>query len=116
MPEGLRPRIVTDQHGLDHVLVGDQDIFVARLGQMGSPGTDVGAPVGPVDPALVGLPPVAVVLDDALFVELPQAAPTSIMSMIPLTTRTRVRWARHKPDVPGRVWSVIVMIVALHPL
>jgi predicted TIM-barrel fold metal-dependent hydrolase len=48
MPDDLRPRIVTDEHGLDHVIVSDQDIFVARLGQMGSPGTDVGAPVGPV--------------------------------------------------------------------
>jgi len=43
-----RPRIETDPSGLDHVLVGGHEVFTARLGQMGSPGTDVGAPVGPV--------------------------------------------------------------------
>jgi uncharacterized protein len=43
-----RPRLETDDQGLDHVIVGDQEVFAARLGQMGTPGTDVGAPVGPV--------------------------------------------------------------------
>jgi len=43
-----RPRVETDEHGLDHVIVGDQEVFLARLGQMASPGTDVGEPVGPV--------------------------------------------------------------------
>jgi len=48
LPDGHRPRRVVDEHGLDHVIVGDQEVFLARLGQMGTPGTDVGAPVGPV--------------------------------------------------------------------
>ena len=48
LPEGVRPEIRTDEHGLDHVVVAGKDVFVARLGQMGTPGTDVGAPVGPV--------------------------------------------------------------------
>jgi predicted TIM-barrel fold metal-dependent hydrolase len=43
-----RPVISTDSGGLDHVTVGGTEVFVARLGQMGTPGTDVGAPVGPV--------------------------------------------------------------------
>jgi len=43
-----RPRVVTDERGLDHVIVADQEVFVARLGQMGTPGTDVGAPGPPV--------------------------------------------------------------------
>jgi predicted TIM-barrel fold metal-dependent hydrolase len=37
----IRPRIETDARGLDHVIVGDDDVFVAKLGQMGTPGTDV---------------------------------------------------------------------------
>jgi predicted TIM-barrel fold metal-dependent hydrolase len=37
----IRPRIETDERGLDHVIVGDDDVFVAKLGQMGTPGTDV---------------------------------------------------------------------------
>lgn len=37
----VRPRIETDARGLDHVIVGDDDVFVAKLGQMGTPGTDV---------------------------------------------------------------------------
>jgi uncharacterized protein len=48
LPDHHRPTIVTDGNGLDHVTVGGQEVFVARLGQMGTPGTDVGAPVGPV--------------------------------------------------------------------
>jgi uncharacterized protein len=48
VPDRWRPRAVTDDRGLDHVLVAGQEVFVARLGQMGTPGTDVGAPVGPV--------------------------------------------------------------------
>jgi predicted TIM-barrel fold metal-dependent hydrolase len=35
-------RIERDSRGLDHVVVGDQEIFVASLGHMGTPGTDVG--------------------------------------------------------------------------
>ncbi len=41
LDESVRPRIETDARGLDHVIVGDDDVFVAKLGQMGSPGTDV---------------------------------------------------------------------------
>lgn len=41
LPDGHRPRIETDARGLDHVIVGDDDVFVAKLGQMGTPGTDV---------------------------------------------------------------------------
>ena len=48
VPERCRPHAVTDDRGLDHVIVAEQEVFVARLGQMGSPGADVGAPVGPV--------------------------------------------------------------------
>ncbi len=48
LPEPYRPAAVTDGDGLDHVLIGGQEVFVARLGQMGQPGTDVGAPSGPV--------------------------------------------------------------------
>ena len=48
VPERCRPHAVTDDRGLDHLIVAEQEVFVARLGQMGSPGTDVGAPVGPV--------------------------------------------------------------------
>jgi predicted TIM-barrel fold metal-dependent hydrolase len=39
--ESVRPRIETDAHGFDHVIVGDDDVFVAKLGEMGTPGTDV---------------------------------------------------------------------------
>lgn len=48
LPERHRPVVTTDPQGLDHVAVGGQEVFVARLGQMGTPGTDVGEPVGPV--------------------------------------------------------------------
>jgi predicted TIM-barrel fold metal-dependent hydrolase len=41
LDESVRPRIETDGRGLDHVIVADDDVFVAKLGQMGSPGTDV---------------------------------------------------------------------------
>jgi predicted TIM-barrel fold metal-dependent hydrolase len=41
LDESVRPRIETDARGLDHVIVGDHDVFVAKLGQMGTPGTDV---------------------------------------------------------------------------
>jgi predicted TIM-barrel fold metal-dependent hydrolase len=37
----IRPRVHTDDRGLDHVLVGDDEVFVAKLGQMGTPGADV---------------------------------------------------------------------------
>src|SRR5829696_9396128 len=37
----IRPRIETDARGLDHVIVGDDEVFVAKLGEMGTPGTDV---------------------------------------------------------------------------
>jgi hypothetical protein len=33
----IRPRIETDARGLDHVIVGDDDVFVAKLGQMYDP-------------------------------------------------------------------------------
>ena len=41
LPPAHRPRVETDGRGLDHVIVGDEDVFVAKLGQMGSPGSDV---------------------------------------------------------------------------
>jgi predicted TIM-barrel fold metal-dependent hydrolase len=37
----IRPRIETDARGLDHVIVADDDVFVGKLGQMGTPGSDV---------------------------------------------------------------------------
>jgi len=48
LPDRFRPTIETDGSGLDHVLVDGHEVFRARLGQMGTPGTDVGAHVGPV--------------------------------------------------------------------
>jgi predicted TIM-barrel fold metal-dependent hydrolase len=44
VPERYRPTATIDEYGLDHVLVAGQEVFLARLGQMGQPGTDVGAP------------------------------------------------------------------------
>ncbi len=41
LDDAIRPRIETDARGLDHVIVGDDEVFVAKLGQMGTPGTDV---------------------------------------------------------------------------
>jgi predicted TIM-barrel fold metal-dependent hydrolase len=41
LAERHRPRIVTDERGLDHVIVGDAHVFLAKLGQMGTPGSDV---------------------------------------------------------------------------
>jgi len=41
LAERYRPRIETDARGLDHVVVGNEEVFVARLGTMGLPGTDV---------------------------------------------------------------------------
>jgi predicted TIM-barrel fold metal-dependent hydrolase len=51
-----RPTVSTDSRGLDHVVVGDQEVFVARLGTMGLPGTDVSRVTDPVplDAALAG--------------------------------------------------------------
>ncbi|HTT87103.1 MAG TPA: amidohydrolase family protein [Acidimicrobiales bacterium] len=48
LPERHRPTIGTDPKGLDHVTVGGHEVFTARLGQMGTPGTDVGAPADAV--------------------------------------------------------------------
>jgi predicted TIM-barrel fold metal-dependent hydrolase len=48
LAERYRPRIETDARGLDHVVVGNEEVFVARLGTMGLPGTDVSRVVGPV--------------------------------------------------------------------
>jgi predicted TIM-barrel fold metal-dependent hydrolase len=48
LPEEHRPRVDTDDRGLDHVSVAGKEVFVARLGQMGTPGTDVGTDVGAV--------------------------------------------------------------------
>jgi len=66
LPDHQRPRAVTDGRGLDHVIVAGQEVFVARLGQMGSPGTDVGAP-GPAVPLEAARPgaydPVARLVD-----------------------------------------------------
>jgi predicted TIM-barrel fold metal-dependent hydrolase len=49
LPDRYRPQVATDERGLDHVSVAGTEVFVARLGQMGTPGTDVGAP-GPAVP------------------------------------------------------------------
>jgi len=46
LADDYRPRIETDTRGLDHVIVGDDDVFIAKLGQMGSPGTDVSTGAG----------------------------------------------------------------------
>jgi len=48
LPERIRPRSELDDQGLDHVIIGDQEVFFARLGQMGRPGTDVSKLVGPL--------------------------------------------------------------------
>ncbi len=48
LPEVIRPRSELDDDGLDHVIVGDEEVFFARLGQMGTPGSDVSRPSGPV--------------------------------------------------------------------
>lgn len=48
LPAEHRPRIETDASGYDHVIVGDAEIFTARLGQMGTPGADVSDMNGPV--------------------------------------------------------------------
>ena len=41
LPDDQRPRIETDARGLDHVLVGNQEIFVGSLGMLGTPGAVV---------------------------------------------------------------------------
>src|SRR6202012_3611871 len=41
LPDDIRPRIATDERGLDHVWVGTDEVFVAKLGQMGTPGSNV---------------------------------------------------------------------------
>ena len=52
LPDEHRPQLTTDDRGLDHVHVAGTEVFVARLGQMGTPGIDVGAP-GPAVRSLV---------------------------------------------------------------
>lgn len=56
LPDAHRPRIETDDHGWDHVFVGDAEIFTARLGQMGTPGADIGRAEGriPLEDAIPG--------------------------------------------------------------
>ncbi len=56
LPTAYRPVVRTDARGLDHVVVGDQVVFVARLGTMGLPGTDVSRVTDPVplEAALAG--------------------------------------------------------------
>lgn len=60
LPDAHRVEIVRDSRGLDHVIVGGEEIFWASLGHMGTPGTDVGtrapmdleeAQAGAFDPA-----------------------------------------------------------------
>ena len=60
LPDAHAVEIVRDDRGLDHVIVGGEEIFWASLGHMGSPGTDVGtrepleleqAQAGAFDPA-----------------------------------------------------------------
>jgi len=48
LPDEHRPRIETDAGGYDHVIVGDAEVFTARLGQMGTPGADIGAARGAI--------------------------------------------------------------------
>ena len=48
LPDEYRPEILTDNRGLDHVVIAGTTVFSAKLGQMGRPGTDVGADGGPV--------------------------------------------------------------------
>ena len=48
LPERFRPRIETQSNGLDHVIIDDQVVFIAKLGMMGTPGTDVTAVAGAV--------------------------------------------------------------------
>jgi uncharacterized protein len=66
LPDEHRPQLTTDDRGLDHVHVAGTEVFVARLGQMGTPGTDVGAP-GPAVPLEAARPgafdPVARLVD-----------------------------------------------------
>ena len=56
LPHEHRPRIETDPGGYDHVIVGDAEVFTARLGQMGTPGADIGAARGeiPLETAIAG--------------------------------------------------------------
>lgn len=42
LPDAHGVEIVRDDRGLDHVIVGGEEIFWASLGHMGTPGTDVG--------------------------------------------------------------------------
>jgi len=42
LPDAHAVDIVRDDRGLDHVIVGGEEIFWASLGHMGTPGTDVG--------------------------------------------------------------------------
>jgi len=56
LPDRYRPVVRTDGRGLDHVTVGGEEVFVARLGTMGRPGTDVsrGRDPVPLEAALAG--------------------------------------------------------------
>jgi predicted TIM-barrel fold metal-dependent hydrolase len=56
LPDRYRPVVQTDRRGLDHVTVGGEEVFVARLGTMGLPGTDVSRERDPVplEAALAG--------------------------------------------------------------
>jgi len=56
LPDDQRPRIETDGRGLDHVLIGNQEIFVGSLGMLGTPGAVVSdlANAKPLEEAIAG--------------------------------------------------------------
>jgi predicted TIM-barrel fold metal-dependent hydrolase len=56
LPDDQRPRIDTDARGLDHVLIGNQEIFVGSLGMLGTPGAVVAdlANAKPLEEAIAG--------------------------------------------------------------
>jgi len=56
LPDDQRPRIETDARGLDHVLIGHQEIFVGSLGMLGTPGAVVAdlSNAKPLEEAIAG--------------------------------------------------------------
>src|SRR5262245_63609385 len=56
LPDEQRPRIETDARGLDHVLIGNQEIFVGSLGMLGTPGAVVAdiSNAKPLEEAIAG--------------------------------------------------------------
>ncbi|HZT66070.1 MAG TPA: amidohydrolase family protein [Acidimicrobiales bacterium] len=55
LPDRHRPRVERDGHGLEHVMVGDQEILAASLGLLGTPGSRMGGQeTKPLEEALPG--------------------------------------------------------------